>query len=68
MATDWNSGVKELRERSGEELVSLIGELQSQLVQTKFQHALGQLQESHKIKGLGRSIARAKTLLVEKQA
>lgn len=57
---------EELRELSGEELVNKESELKDQLFKLKFQHALGQLENSVKMKNVRRDIARIKTILTEK--
>jgi large subunit ribosomal protein L29 len=55
----------ELRDLSEEELRSRSAELKDQLFKLKFQHALGQLENTMKMRNLKREIAKIKTLLRE---
>lgn len=56
----------ELRELSDEELQNRESDLKDKLFKLKFQHALGQLEDASKMKGVKREIATIKTILVEK--
>ncbi|MFC2161773.1 50S ribosomal protein L29 [Acidobacteriota bacterium] len=56
----------EIREFTEEELVTKEAELKDQLFKLKFQHTLGQLENSVKMKNVRRDIARIKTILTEK--
>jgi large subunit ribosomal protein L29 len=56
----------EIRELSDEELKNKESELKDQLFKLKFQHALGQLENTVKMKNVKKDIARIKTILTEK--
>jgi large subunit ribosomal protein L29 len=56
---------KELRERSEAELRSLLAAKVEELHKVKFNHALGQLRDTHTLKLLKKDIARLKTVLKE---
>jgi len=56
---------RELRELSEDELRRKEDELKDQLFKLKFQHALGQLENAMKLKGIKKDIARIKTILGE---
>jgi len=47
---------------ASEEGLSEEGKLRKELLELRIQHSSGQLKETHKIKGVRRSIARLKTL------
>ncbi|MCJ7580361.1 MAG: 50S ribosomal protein L29 [Candidatus Aminicenantes bacterium] len=55
----------EIRELSNEELVTKELELKDQLFKLKFQHTLGQLENSVKMKNIKKDIARIKTISTE---
>ncbi len=57
---------REMLELSEEELKSKEAELKDQLFKLKFQHALGQLENTMKLKNIKLDIARIKTVLREK--
>ena len=59
---------KELRELSPEQLDSKLQELRRELFQLRFQHAINQLDNPHKISEVKRDIARVMTVLREKNA
>ncbi len=59
---------KELRERSEAELKSLLASKIEELHKVKFNHALGQLRDTHTLKLLKKDVARLKTVLREQQA
>jgi large subunit ribosomal protein L29 len=56
----------EIRELSKEELLDKELELKDQLFKLRFQHTLGQLENSVKMRNVKRDIARIKTILTEK--
>jgi len=57
--------VQELRELSRDELVTKEKELMDQLFKLRFQHALGQVENSMKLRNIKKDIARIQTLLNE---
>lgn len=59
--------VKELREKSVEDLNKELGNLQRQQFTLRMAQATGQLAQNSKIGVVRKSIARIKTLLTEKQ-
>ena len=60
--------VKELREMSAEELNAKLKELKEELFTLRFQHAINQLDNPHKIVEVKKNIARVMTVLSEKNA
>ncbi|MBE6686357.1 MAG: 50S ribosomal protein L29 [Ruminococcaceae bacterium] len=60
--------INELREMSPEALEKKLGELKEELFNLRFQHAINQLDNPHKIVDVKRDIARVMTLLNEKNA
>ncbi len=56
----------EIRELSREELENKESELKDKLFKLKFQHSLGQLENTMKLKQIKRDIARIKAILIEK--
>ena len=58
--------INELREMSAEALEKKLGELKEELFNLRFQHAINQLDNPHKIADVKRDIARVMTLLNEK--
>jgi large subunit ribosomal protein L29 len=58
---------KELREKSSEELEALVGELGRTLWKSRFDNHTNQLDNTAKIPGLRRDVARAKTILSERK-
>ena len=58
---------KEIRDLSVDELISQEKDLKQELFNLKFQHSLGQLQSTAKIKDIKKTIARIKTILNEKK-
>lgn len=58
---------KEIREMSSEELENKLKELKSELFNLRFQHAINQLDNPHKIADVKRDIARVMTVLREKK-
>ena len=59
---------KEFREMSGDELNAKLKELKNELFNLRFQHAINQLDNPHKIQDVKRDIARVMTILNEKNA
>ena len=57
---------KELKEMSAEELNAKLKELKEELFNLRFQHAINQLDNPHKITETKRDIARVMTVLREK--
>ena len=60
--------VKELREMNGEQLNAKLAELKKELFNLRFQHAINQLDNPHKIADVKHDIARVMTVLREKNA
>ena len=58
----------ELRNMTSEELMAKLQELKSELRNLRFQHAINQLDNPHKIVDVKRDIARVMTVLNEKNA
>lgn len=58
----------EIRELSVEELEKKLADLKKELFNLRFQHAINQLDNPHKIDGVKKDIARVMTVLHEKNA
>ena len=58
----------ELRNMTAEELNGKLKELKEQLFNLRFQHAINQLDNPHKIEDVKKDIARVTTVLHEKNA
>ncbi|MDD7774128.1 MAG: 50S ribosomal protein L29 [Eubacteriales bacterium] len=58
----------ELRNKSGEELASMLNDLKTELFNLRFQLAINQLDNPHKIKETKKEIARVMTVIAEKKA
>jgi len=58
---------KELRELTSEEIVSRIDQLKSELFNLRFQLATGQLENPMRIRQVRKDIARAKTILKQRE-
>ena len=58
----------EIRKMSVEELEAKLAELKTELFNLRFQHAINQLENPHKIVDVKRDIARVMTILREKNA
>lgn len=56
----------DLRARTGEELQAFVKEKQEELFKLRFQHFTGQLENVSRVQHVRREIARAKTILGEK--
>ena len=59
---------KELRDMTGDELYAKLKELKNELFNLRFQHAINQLDNPHKIVDVKKDIARVMTILQEKNA
>ena len=60
--------VNDLKKMSAEELNAKLKELKNELFNLRFQHAINQLDNPHKIQDVKRDIARVMTILHEKNA
>ena len=60
--------VKELREMNNEQLNEKLADLKKELFNLRFQHAINQLDNPHKIADVKHDIARVMTVLREKNA
>lgn len=60
--------VNEIREMSSEALEKKLAELKEELFNLRFQHAINQLDNPHKIADVKRDIARVMTVINEKKA
>ena len=58
----------ELRNKSAEELASMLNDLKTELFNLRFQLAINQLDNPHKIKETKKEIARVMTIIAEKKA
>ncbi len=58
----------EIREMSGDELQKKLAELKEELFNLRFQHAINQLDNPHRISDVRKDIARVMTVLREKNA
>ncbi len=58
----------EIRKMSGEELNSKLRDLKDELFKLRFQHAINQLDNPHKIADVKKDIARVMTVIREKNA
>ena len=58
----------ELRNKSGEELEAMLKDLKTELFNLRFQHAINQLENPHKIADTKKDIARVMTIISEKKA
>ncbi len=57
---------KEIREKSNAELLAEINTLKTELFNLRFQQAVGQLENSARIRSVRKTIARIKTILSER--
>lgn len=60
--------VTELRDMTADQLQAKLKELKGELFNLRFQHAINQLDNPHKIADVKRDIARVMTVLQEKNA
>lgn len=58
---------KDLREQTAEELQTFLTEKQKELFQLRFQHFTGQLESTAKMKLVRREVARARTIMAQRQ-
>ncbi|MEG0238902.1 50S ribosomal protein L29 [Anaerorhabdus sp.] len=58
--------VKEIREKSNEELLKDIESLKEELFNLRFQQATGQLENPSRMKDIKKTIARIKTIITER--
>ena len=58
--------VREIREKSNEELLKTIDEYKEELFYLRFKRATGQIENPMRIRELRKSIARIKTVLTER--
>ena len=58
----------EIRQMSSQDLEKKLKELKQELFNLRFQHAINQLDNPHKIADVKKDIARVKTILNEKNA
>lgn len=58
----------ELRNKSGEELEAMLKDLKTELFNLRFQHAINQLDNPHKITETKKDIARVMTVIAEKKS
>ena len=59
--------INEIREKTAEELDEKLRELKNELFRLRFQHAINQLDNPHKIVETRKSIAKVMTVIREKQ-
>ena len=60
--------IVDIRKMSAEELDAKLKELKSELFNLRFQHAINQLENPHKIAEIKKEIARVMTILREKNS
>ncbi|MGI6269265.1 MAG: 50S ribosomal protein L29 [Candidatus Howiella sp.] len=60
--------VKEIREKTSEELVKELAGLKEELFHLRFQHAINQLDNPMRLVAVKKDIARVKTILREKES
>ena len=60
--------INEIREMSSQDLEKKLKELKQELFNLRFQHAVNQLENPHKIADVKKDIARVKTILNQKNA
>ncbi|MBO6053624.1 MAG: 50S ribosomal protein L29 [Clostridia bacterium] len=58
----------ELRTKTSEELETMLKDLKTELFNLRFQHAINQLDNPHKIADTKKDIARVMTVIAEKKA
>ncbi len=59
--------IKDIRDKSNEELLKEVDSLKEELFTLRFQQATGQLTNSAKMKEVKKTIARIKTVITERQ-
>ena len=60
--------ITEIREKSSAELMELLKQQKAELFNLRFQHAINQLDNPHKIADVKKDIARVMTVIREKNA
>lgn len=60
--------IKEIRDKSNEELLKTIDEYKAELFDLRFQRATGTIENPMRIRELRKSIARMKTVLKERES
>ena len=58
--------VKEIREKTNQELLAEIETLKAELFNLRFQHAVGQLENTARLKTIKKTIATMKTIIAER--
>ncbi|RKX41809.1 MAG: 50S ribosomal protein L29 [Thermotogae bacterium] len=59
--------ISEIRNYTNEELLNLVEEKKKQLMEMRFQHAMGQIRNTTQLQVVKRDIARIKTILRERE-
>ncbi len=59
--------VKDIREKSNEELLKNIDSLKEELFNLRFQQATGQLENASRMRDVKKTIARIKTIMTERK-
>lgn len=59
--------VKEIREKTNEDLEQEVTKLKEELFTLRFQKATGQLESPHRIREIRKTIARIKTVITERE-
>jgi len=59
--------ISEIRNYTNEELLNLVEEKKRQLMEMRFQHAMGQIRNTAQLQVVKRDIARIKTILRERE-
>lgn len=59
--------IEEIREKNNEDLLVDIDELKEELFELRFQHAIGQLENTARLKEIRKTIARIKTVITERE-
>ncbi|MCD6103565.1 MAG: 50S ribosomal protein L29 [Thermotogae bacterium] len=59
--------ISEIRNYTNEELLNLVEEKKKQLMEMRFQHAMGQIRNTAQLQVVKRDIARIKTILRERE-
>lgn len=67
MASSNVTKAKDLRTQTGEELATFLRDKSEELFKLRFQHFTGQLENVARLKQVRREIARAKTIIAQKE-
>lgn len=59
--------IEEIRAKNNEDLLVDIDELKDELFELRFQHAIGQLENTARLKEIRKTIARIKTVITERE-